>query len=329
VLKRNLLKPEIPVSRRLPSLAVLGLLLLFSGVLLQAAGLPQDNQPQAKFSVKTYSTLMEVRVFDQFGNFVPSLQRNDFQVTVKSRPRELLSFKEEEKTPTSLAILIDIGSSMKEADIQTAKQAILDLIHLMPHDDELLLGVYDRDVDFLSSLTTDRPEVIEGLRNVSPSGRVGFWKRLSSAFGTDALTGSAIDEALLRLKSARYQNKVVLVFSAAFGNLGRGTEDHLREAGARLFAVGWKNSLGDAFNLWGDKTSQKELLKRSAGAQYSGREIMTRLDRLKTAMTSSYLLAYAPSGEESSDSDVEIRVKGHPDYRISSLRRTAGENAFY
>ncbi|MEJ2081067.1 MAG: hypothetical protein P8Y94_02585 [Acidobacteriota bacterium] len=153
-MKRNLLKPEIPVSRRLPSLAVLGLLLLFSGVLLQAAGLPQDNQPQAKFSVKTYSTLMEVRVFDQFGNFVPSLQRNDFQVTVKSRPRELLSFKEEEKTPTSLAILIDIGSSMKEADIQTAKQAILDLIHLMPHDDELLLGVYDRDVDFLSSLGT-------------------------------------------------------------------------------------------------------------------------------------------------------------------------------
>lgn len=313
----------------MPRLVASSLLLLFGGALLCGTGFSQDDQAPTKFSVKTYSTLMEVRVFDQAGNFVPGLRRDDFQVTVKSRSRELLSFKEEQKTPTSLAILIDLGSSMQEDDIRTAKQAILDLIHLMPRDDELLLAVYNRDVDFLSSLTTDRPEVLEGLRNVSPEGRVGFWKRLSSAFGTAALTGYAIDEALLRLKSARYQNKVVLVFSSAFGNLGRGTQDHLREAGARLFAVGWKNSLGDAFNLWGDKTSQKELLKRTAGAKYSGPEILERLDRLRTAMTSFYLLAYAPSQEEENDEDVEIRIVGHPEYRISSLRRTAGQNAFY
>ncbi len=310
-------------------LILIGLLLLWSVGALQAAGSTQDDQPETKFSVKTFSTLMEVRVFDREGNYIPHLKQDDFEVSVKSQRRELLSFKEEQQVPTSLAILIDLGSSMQEDDIRTAKQAVEDLIHLLPREDELLLGVYNRDVDFLSGLTTDRPAVIEGLRNVSPAGRVGFWKRLSSAFGTSALTGYAIDEALLRLKSARYQNKIVLVFSAAFGNLGRGTEDHLREAGARLFAVGWKNSLGDAFNLWGDKTSQKELLRNSAGAHYSGRSILEGLDRIKTAMTSFYLLAYAPSDEEAQDDNVSIRIAGHPDYRISMLRRTAGQNAFY
>lgn len=312
-----------------PLLLVVGTLSLCVGSLLQVDGLAQDGQPPVKFSVKTYSTLMEVRVFDPAGNFVPGLQRQAFRVTVNSKPRELLSFREDRDIPLSLAILIDRGSSMKEDDIRTAKQAIEDLIHLLPHDDELLLGIYDRDVDFLTGLTTDRPEVLEGLRNVSPAGRASFWRRLSTAFGTSALTGSAVDEALLRLKSAKYPNKVVLVFSAAFGNLGQGTEDHLKEAGARLFAVGWKNSIGDAFNLWGDRTSQKELVRQTAGAKYSGPSILERLDRLTTAMTSRYLLAYAPSEEEGEDEDVTIRIEGHPDYRITVLRRLATDNAFY
>ncbi len=272
---------------------------------------------------------MEARVFDRDGNYVSGLKETDFQVTVKSRRRELLSFKEEQQAPLSLAVLIDLGSSMQEDDIVSAKQAVLDLIHLLGPEDELLLGVYDRDVDFLTGLTASRPDVIEGLRNVSPEGRVGFWKRLSSAFGTSALTGYAIDEALLRLKPARYQNKVVLVFSAAFGNLGRGTEDHLREAGARLFAVGWKNSLGDAFNLWGDKTSRKGLLQHSAGAAYSGASIQQRLQSLKTAMTSFYLFAYAPSPDEEPSEEVTISVVGHPEYQVNTLRRVANQNAFY
>ncbi len=240
-------------SRIAPSLVLAPLVVI--------AGLEAGRQDPApipgpdgvRFRVDSYSSLYEVRVFDAAGGVVSGLGREDVELLVDSHPTPLLLWEEQKKSQVSLAILLDLGSSMDEAAVRAAKQAVFELIHLLGPEDEILLAVYNRKVEFLAELTADRPTLVDALNNVTVGARVSFWKRLAQGFGTGSLTGSAIDEALLRLKSARHPQKMVLVFSAAFGNLGRGTLDHLKLAGARFFGIGWKNRLGDAFGLGGDR----------------------------------------------------------------------------
>ncbi len=212
------------------------------------SGVTAWGQESADFLVKAYSTLTEVRVLNSSGEPVEGLEQKDFEVTVDSRVRPLLFFEERNNSRVSLAILVDIGSSMSEEAIGSAKESILELIHLLDPVDEIAVAVYDRKVEFLSELTSNRLDLLEAIRNIPVGARTSFWKRLGTAFGTSALTGSAVDEALLRLKKARHALHVVLAFSSAFGNLGAGTEEHLAISGARSSlasagATGWATPL--------------------------------------------------------------------------------------
>jgi hypothetical protein len=278
--------------------------------------------------VETYGTLQEVRVVDPEGDPVTGLHREDFQVRVNGVPRPLIYFEERRDVPLSLAILVDIGSSMDEEALRTAKETILHLVHLLDPEDEVLIGVYHREVDFLTELIRDRYRMVEAVDNISPGGRSGFWSRFASGFGTSAMTGPAIDEALLRLKGARNSLRVVLVLSSAFGNLGVATAEHLSLAGARFFGVSWDNRMGDAFNLWGDRRSLSETLRKSGGFLIPGGEVLDRLRQLPEVFKGFYLLAHAPRNEDEEE-EPEFSIPERPEYRVYAAPRRPGRSSFY
>lgn len=300
---------------------------------VSAAGMQEtpapDEAPEApKYRVDAYSNLFELRVFHPDGRVRTGLSQADLEIRVGSRRGTILWFEEKPQSPISLAILVDLGSNMDEDAVRAAKQASFELIHLLQPEDEILVGVYHREVEFLVELTTDRLTLVEGLNNITTGARSGFWKRLAQGFGTSAPTGLAVDEALLRLKRARHPLKAVLVFSAAFGNLGRGTADHLALAGARFFGVGWKNRLGDAFGLGGDRLARGHLLKESGGLVFDAQVILERLELLTETMTHFYLVAWTAEGEDGT-AQPEFRVRGCPGCRIAAVRRLAARNPFY
>ncbi len=290
---------------------------------------PGAGADDVRFRVDSYSNLYEVRVFDAAGNVVSGLRKEDVELRVGSRVTPVLLWQEQRRAPVSLAILVDLGSSMDEAAVRAAKQAIFELIHLLDPQDEILLGVYNRKVEFLAELTTDRLALVEALGNLTVGARPGFWKRMAQGFGTAALTGSAVDEALLRLKQARHPFKVVLVFSAAFGNLGRGTLDHLGLAGARFFGIGWKNRLGDAFGLGGDRMARGELWRESGGLVWEAGAILERMGLVAEALTHFYLAGWVPPETAGDDDRPEFRLRNCGDCRVTAGRRVAGTHPFY
>jgi hypothetical protein len=296
-------------------------LLLIAFLILPHSSLSQDeNIP--RFRIETYSTLYEVRVMDSDGRVVSGLSKKDFQILENGKPCVLRYFEERRDTAVSIAILLDIGSSMNSEQIRAAKEAISELIHLLDPEDEILIAVYDDDFHSLSELTTDRLKLNKSIANISPGARASFFARMASGFGTSAHTGYAVDMASLELRNADYANRVVLVFSAAFGNIGVATEEHLSALDTRLFGVKWPNKLGDAFNLWGDWSARSGVLKKSGGIQFSGKTIADKLNTLAETIKSFYLIAYTPAGEDDSDiPDVEIQVVGNPNYQVFASRK--------
>ncbi len=312
--------------------APLALLLLAS---YPPAGSSQEPQQQSSpdppsFRVEAYSSLHEVRVLDPVGNVVRDLAAHNFRVFEEERLRPVSFFLERSDYPVTLACLVDTGSNMSEEAVTTAKKLLLDLIHRLDPNDQILLVAYGEDVHYLSRLTSDRLDLLEGLRNLSATGRRGAWTRLSRLFGSDAWTGPSIDEVLLHLKSRAFGEKVLLVFSAGFANIGLATYDHLEAAGARLIAVSVDNRLGDFFNFGGDQAARRRVIRKSGGVSYQANDVLQRVEQLRNVVKHHYLLAFEPAEPEKlARAKIRIEVLSHPEYSIHFTRRTRSTSSFY
>ena len=295
-------------------------LLLSAGTFAQ--GEEESDQAPPKFSVQTYSTLFEFRVLDDRGVTVRGLTEDRILVSEEGKVRPVTLFEEREAASISLAILVDIGSSANETQIRDSKQAIHELVHLLDPEDEVLIGVYHKDVEFLSKLTQDRLELVEAINNITPGARSGKWQKLATLFANTGHTGYAVDMSLLKLKRASGELKVVLILSAGAGSIGEATEEHLRQAQTRVFLVSWKNRLGEAFNLWGDRMGRNNLMKNLGGVPFSGYMILEQVQALADAMKSYYLMAYVPADLEQSIDEraVEISVPTQPGFRVYKVR---------
>lgn len=299
------------------------LLFLSLTPVLDGQGSRGDEKVSPKFTVETYSTLLEFRVLNDSGQPVNGLSRDEILVLEEGRPRPVVFFEEREASSISLAVLIDIGSSASETQIRHSKQAVHELIHLLDPEDEILIGVYHREVEFLSSLSRDRLKLVEAIDNIAPGARLGKWQKLATLFASSGHTGYAIDMSLSKLKESSGELKVILILSAGAASIGEATEEHLRQAGARVFLVSWRNRLGEAFNLWGDRTGRKNLMRNLGGVPFSGYMILERVQALVDTMRSFYLVAYEPADENEpiDERDLEIEVPSHPGSQAYTLRR--------
>ncbi len=302
-------------------------------VTLGLASLPSSPQTrqEPRFEIETFSTLHELRVLDQVGDPVPGLTRPDFLVFERDESRPILFFEEHNSAAVSLGILLDRGSAMTAEAIASGKDIILELVHLLDPVDEVIIGTYQGKVHFLSDLTRDRYHLSRAIENISPGDRSGFWSRLGGAFGSSAYTGSAVDHTLLRLKKAEHATRIVLVISAAFGNLGEATRDHLLEASVRFFGVGFPNRLGDAFGLGGDKMAKAAIVHQTAGVSFAASRVSGEVSLLRKSMKHFYLLAYDPweGSEEFDRKKLKFSVRNHPEYRVHSLRRVGTRDSFF
>lgn len=288
----------------------------------------QQNRTNPRFRANVLANQLQVRVTDSQGRIVTGLEKSDFVVLEKGEPRPIQLFEARENSGVGLAILVDVGSNMNREEIRKAKEMIFELVHLLGSEDEILTGIYAKDVYFLHPLTSDRKVISEGLWNLPTGGRTGKWKRLGNLFVSTANTGYAIDEALLKLKKTRHADKLVLVISAGFGNIGLATFDHLRLAGAQLLAVSMDDTLGSVSSLGGDQAARRSVVKKTGGITFSGEQLLSQIEELRKAIKSYYLLGVSRS-DPKGGAELTVTLPGHPDYRVHAALRSRGESSFW
>ncbi len=275
-------------------------------------------QQQPQFQVDIDARLYRVRVTRPDGSVVQGLQVNDFQVRERGRLRPVIFLEEEQDYPILVAILVDTGSSMSRKAIRGAKQFVFELIHRLNPSDLFLLAVFDREIHFLSEITSDRKQLVEALNNLSAGARPGKLSRLMKLSASSSLTGSAIDRTLRKIKQVPISEKVVLAISAGFGNLGRATQDHLQISGVTLVALTLPNKLGDLFNLGGDRLARTRLIRGTGGLIYPGKKALSHLDSIREVIKHRYLIAFRPLDPESEfdPGKISLGLPGYPGYRL-------------
>src|SRR6201987_2255691 len=157
----------MPKARALPLLFILGLMasLPVAGQQAPASNAPASNAPQDSSqdqdqSVETLKVRVNVvqlfyNVKDKKGGLIPSLTKDDFELSEDGKPQTIKYFAAESNLPLTLGILIDSsGSQMRVLEMEKEVGGAF-LSNILRDKDEAFVIDFDVNVDLLQDFTND------------------------------------------------------------------------------------------------------------------------------------------------------------------------------
>ena len=127
------------------------------------------------------SVTTAVTVRDRNGALVSNLTELDFAITEDGRPQTLTRFTAE-RTPLSVAIVIDTSQSLRGEPIQLTRAAVRRFIDVsLRPDDEVALVSFNHVASIAANWTTDRSRLRASLDALNPTGSTALYDAI---FGT-------------------------------------------------------------------------------------------------------------------------------------------------
>jgi Ca-activated chloride channel family protein len=258
---------------------------------------------------------IDVEVLDRAGVPVTNLTKADFEVKEDGRKVVITNFARLQDRPVSLAIVLDT-SATSLIKINTAKQFISRIIHLLGREDEICLYTFDaRDAYLEQKFTKERGLLVSALENISVPSKAssgGILEFLSRS----PFTGLGIDLALKSLLQTSYGRKALLLISNRFRGLGPGTVDHVQNSACTLLTLGFDNKAAVLVSLGGDLISKRQLIEESGGRQFSAdAEDMTGVSRaIAYSLKNYYALSFITESDKAKEKPrrLSVHIPGHP-----------------
>lgn len=165
----------------------------------------QDDRPRFRSGVELIN--VNATVTDADGRFVRGLRREDFRVYQDGQLQEITHFASE-RVPVSLGILLDTSSSMDDAKMAAAREALNRfLLELLGPDDEVFLFRFDSSPELVHGWTTDKRRVSEALERIVPAGSTAMY--------------DALAEAVPMVQAGRHQKKALVLISDGNDTISR------------------------------------------------------------------------------------------------------------
>ena len=288
-----------------------------------ATGLPAQTEQVPQYKVRVEIVSIDVEVLDENGNLVRELTKDDFIVKEDGNEVKIVNFALFFDRPVSLALLLDT-STIEVKKLNIAKQFILNIIHLLDHNDDICLYTYNHwDAIRETGYTVDRPKLTAALENIAVSSK-RRWGFLAEFFGPDPLTGLGIDRAIRSHRKSAHPKKALLVISNRFRGLGPATVDHIQASRCTLYTLGFDNKSAAIASLGGDFINKKQLMQESGGRKFSAEteDVMGISKKIASSMKNYYSIGYQTElgQEHTEERRIEVRIpKGK---YIINARRT-------
>jgi VWFA-related protein len=192
----------------------------------QGVQAPQDDRPRFRSGVELIN--VNATVTDADGRFVRGLRQEDFRVYQDGELQEITQFANE-RVPVSLGILLDTSSSMDDAKMAAAREALNRfLLELLGPDDEVFLYRFDSSPELVHGWTTDKRKVSAALDRIVPAGSTAMF--------------DALAEAVPLVQAGRHQKKALVLISDGNDTISRmllqDLKAQIRSTEILIYAIG-------------------------------------------------------------------------------------------
>lgn len=230
---------------------------LLVAVVLAATAVVRSQAPQEppRTVFRSGIELINVNatVTDQDGRFVRGLTKDDFRVYQDDQLQEITQFANE-RVPVSLGILLDTSSSMDDAKMAAAREALNRfLLELLGPDDEVFLYRFDSSPELVHGWTTDKRRVSEALNRVVPAGSTAMF--------------DAIAEAVPLVQSGRHQKKALVLISDGNDTLSRtilqDLKAQIRATEILVYAIGIDEQIPTEATPWRREDAPSHILEQA------------------------------------------------------------------
>lgn len=281
-----------------------------------------------------------VTVKDAAGRFVPNLTRDDFVIREQGVEQALALFTGE-RAPVSLAMLLDVSSSMQGQRISEAVRALRVLVgERLGPEDEVLLFTFGTSPTKVHGWTSDRAGLLRSLETIEVGGDTALYQVLIEA-AEQTRTARHIRRALLVISDGnatdaadtmdlptRMPGPDVGPPPLPSARLGFDREHRAISLIARrellVYAVGidapyqgpYPGGRADRVDaealrrLTDDTGGYTEVIASSSDLPAATRRLADELDR-------HYLLGFVSSlPQDGKHHRIRVEVRGHPEYRV-------------
>ena len=269
----------------------------------------QEQKGPAVFTSKVDQVVLYAAVYDQAGELVSSLEKEDFAVFEDRVEQEITSFGLED-VPSTIGIVMDKSGSMRGKWEMVSRATQLFLSMSNP-ENEMFLIAFDDEVDLAEPLTRDVADINDTLYNIAVSGGTALYDAIYLAVD-QARDGDEIKKAIVVFtdgedKDSYYTHQEVL--------------DKVQESEVQIYIVAFLDEdVDDQSGFFGVFKSERdkitkginEIAEETGGKAFFPEEIR-ELDgvfrTIATALRNQYRLAYVSNNPERDGKFRRIRVQ--------------------
>ncbi|MGB9073657.1 MAG: VWA domain-containing protein [Terriglobales bacterium] len=309
----------------------------------QAAGQDQSKDQSRDQSVETLKVNVEVvqlffNVKDKHGALIPSLTKDDFEVSEDGKPQAIKYFKAESDLPLTLGILIDSSGSQQRV-LEMEKQVGGSFLEntLRPKDEAFVIS-FDVDVDLLQDFTSsisnlkhalNQAKINTGGIGCAGSGPIGPQGPLpcSSTGPRGTLLYDAVYLASHDELSQEVGRKAMILLTDGEDEGSRLKVKDAIEAAQKADAICYVLLIADrgfyGFGGYGGDSAMKKLTQETGGRMI---EVGNKIEKLKQAfeqisqeLRSQYNIGYTPTNTARDGSFRKVQIHSKQgDYKIQA-----------
>jgi Ca-activated chloride channel family protein len=244
--------------------------------------------------------LVPVSVTDPMQRFVTGLSRDNFEVFEDKKAQTIRNFSSED-VPISVGIILDSSGSMTDK-VDRVRDAVNEFCDAANPEDEFFMISFNDAPRLAVDFTTDTEDIKKELVFVRPKGRTSLL--------------DAIRMGLVKMKSARYGKKALLIISDGGDNHSRYGEREVKslakESDVMIYSIGTFDTYVPTIEEARGPSLLSELADPTGGRAFTldnVNEMPSVARHIGLELRTQYVLAYRPQGSERDGKWRKIRVK--------------------
>jgi Ca-activated chloride channel homolog len=248
--------------------------------------------------------LVPVTVVDAANHPVTNLEKQNFTLYEADKPQTLRYFSIED-SPISVGVLLDLSFSMTDK-IDMARQALKQFFETSnPDDDYFVIGFSDRPA-LIADTTRSAATIEDELAFAVPSGHTALL--------------DSIYMGLIKLRTARYKRRALVIISDGGDNHSRYTANEIRslvqEADVEVYALGIFSKVFKTYEEWNGERLLTTISETTGGRTIkinNPEELPGAAEAISRELRNQYILGYSPTNSLQDGRWRKIRVKVVPE----------------